>query len=58
MNVMNNISKEQYEFALARVEDLLPLVGEDMPENDRLAEELALMSDVIIAYEKVHFPIK
>lgn len=55
---MNNISKEQYEFALARVEDLLPLVGEDMPENDRLAEELALMSDVIIAYEKVHFPIK
>ena len=58
MNVMNKISKEQYEFALSRVEELLPLVGEDMSANDRFAVELALMSDVVIAYEKVHFPIE
>ena len=55
---MNKISKEQYEFALARVEELLPLVGEEMSTNDRFAVELALMSDVVIAYEKENFPIE
>lgn len=55
---MSKISKEQYEFALARVEELLPLMGEDMSANDRLAVELALMSDIVIAYEKEHFPIE
>lgn len=55
---MNKISKEQYEYALARVEELLPMVGEDMPGNAPLAVELSLMSDVVIAYEKLHFPIE
>ncbi len=55
---MNKITKEQYEFALSRVEELLPLVGEDMSTNDRFSVELALMSDIVIAYEKVHFPIE
>lgn len=51
-------TKEQYEYALARVEELLPMVDESMPANDRLAIELALMSDIVIEYEKVHFPIE
>ena len=55
---MNKITKYQYEFALARVEDLLPLVNDDTPANDRNAIELSVMSDIVIAYEKEHFPIE
>lgn len=54
---MNKITKEQYEFALARVEELLPLVDDNTPTNDKNAVELTMMSDVIISYEKEHFPI-
>lgn len=54
---MSKITKEQYEFALARIEELLPLVNDDTPANDRNAVELTMMSDVVIDYEKEHFPI-
>ncbi len=54
---MNNTTKEQYEFALQRIEELLPLVDDNTPANNRNAVELTLMSDIVIAYEKEHFPI-
>ena len=54
---MSKITKEQYEFALARVEELLSLVTDSTPANDRNAIELAMMSDVVIDYEKEHYPI-
>ena len=47
----------RYEYALSRVEALLPLTGEDMPADDPVAMELAIMSDFVIAYEKEHYPI-
>ena len=34
---MNKVTKEQYEFALARVEELLPLVDDNTPSNDKNA---------------------
>lgn len=46
------ITKEQYELALSRVEELLPLVGDVAPEDDPKARELAAMSEIIIAYEE------
>ena len=51
------VTKEQYEFAQNRVEELLPLVSDEMSANHPLAVELALMCDVVIAYEKEHFSI-
>ncbi len=54
---MNEITKEQYEFALAKIEELLPLVDNNTPANDRNAIELSVMSEVVIAYEKRHYPI-
>ena len=54
---MKNLDKYRYEYASHRVEELLPLVTEDMPATHPLAMELAIMSDVIIAYEKKHYPI-
>ena len=47
---MNRITEEQYQFALERVEELLPLVKEDTPLNDKHAIELTMMSDIVIAY--------
>ncbi|MDR0692671.1 MAG: helix-turn-helix domain-containing protein [Prevotellaceae bacterium] len=55
---MDRITKEQYEFALARVEELLPLVNDTTPANDKKALELSVVSDIVIAYEKEHFPIE
>ena len=55
---MSQITKEQYEFALTRIEELLPLVNDDTPANDRNAIELTLMSDIVIEYEKEHYPIE
>jgi HTH-type transcriptional regulator/antitoxin HigA len=54
---MNNISQEKYEFALSRIEALLPIVTDETPANDVNAVELALMSDIVIEYEKEHYPI-
>lgn len=54
---MAKITKDQYEFALARIEELLPLVDDNTPANDRNAVELTMMSDVVIDYEKEHYPI-
>ena len=54
---MNKITKTQYEFALARVEELLPLVDDNTPANDKNAVELTVMSDIVIVYEREHFPI-
>ena len=54
---MTKITKEQYQFALTRIEELLPLVNDNTPANDRHAVELTMMSDVVIEYEKEHYPI-
>lgn len=54
---MGKITEAQYEFALARVEELLPLVDDSTPSNDRNAIELTMMSDIIIDYENEHYPI-
>ncbi len=51
------ISKQQYVDALNRIEDLLPLVTEETPASDKNAIELTIVSDVVEAYEKIHYPI-
>lgn len=55
---MEKVSKEQYEFALIRIEELLPLVNDNTPTNDKNAVELSVISDIVIAYEKEHYPIE
>ena len=55
---MEKITKEQYGFALAKIEELLPLVDDNTPANDKKALELSVMSDIVIAYEKAYHPIE
>lgn len=40
------------------MEELLPWVDDNTPANDKNAVELSVMSDIVIAYEKEHFPIE
>lgn len=51
------ITKQQYEFALNRIEELLPLVSDDTLPTDKNAVELAIVSDIVEEYEKIHYPI-
>lgn len=51
------ITKQQYEYALGRIEELLPLVNEDASPYETHALELTIVSDVVEEYEKKHFPI-
>ncbi|MDR2125304.1 MAG: helix-turn-helix domain-containing protein [Prevotellaceae bacterium] len=55
---MIKITRNQYEFALARVEELLPMVDDNTPANDKNAVELSVMSDIVIEYEKEYYPIQ
>ena len=52
------ITRQQYEFAHARIEELLPLVDDQVAADDRNAVELALLSEFVIEYESLHFPIE
>jgi Predicted transcription regulator containing HTH domain len=52
------ITKKQYEFALARVEELLPLVDDNTPLDDPNSIELELLSNMVADYSDVHFSLK
>jgi len=52
------VTKTQYEFALSRIEELLVVVNDETPSNDKNAIELSVLSDLVIGYEKEHFPIQ
>ena len=54
---MGKITKEQYELALARIEELLPMVDDNTPVNDPNYLELDLVSDLVADYEEEHYPI-
>ena len=44
------ITKKQYEYALTRVEELLPAVQDTTPANDRNALELSIVADMVRDY--------
>ena len=51
-------SERQYEVAMARIEELLPLVSEDTPVYDKNSVELELLSNLVADYDDVHYPIE
>ena len=54
---MGKISKDQYEYALGRIEELLPVVDGYDPKQKE-AVELSVLSDIVIEYEKEYYPIE
>lgn len=52
---MTEISKAQYEYALERIEELLPHIGNDVPMTDKHMIEMDIVSDIVNRYEKLHY---
>lgn len=55
---MDKITENVYNTALARIEELLPLMNDDTSPANRYAVELKIMSNIVIEYETEHFPVK
>lgn len=56
--VMAKIENEkQYQAAMERIEELLPLVTEDTAADDKNSVELMLLSDLVADYEDDAYPV-
>ena len=50
-------NQAQYEWAVKRVEELLPLVTDETPATDANSIELELLSNMVADYSEEHFSI-
>ena len=50
-------TKDQYDWAVKRVEELLPLVTDETPLNDPNSIELELLSNLVADYSEEHFAL-
>lgn len=55
---MEPVTKAKYEYALRRIEELLPLVGEETPMDDPNSIELDIVSEIVEQYEKEYYPVE
>lgn len=46
-----------YRAALNRIDELLPLVNDNTPTDDKNYLELDMISDMVAEYEDIHYPI-
>ncbi len=51
-------TEKQYQAAMARIEELLPLVTEETPEDDIHSVELVLLSNLVADYDDAHYPVE
>ena len=55
---MTGIENEiQYNCAMERIEELLKVVNNDTPVNDKNSIELVLLSNLVADYEDIHYPV-
>ena len=50
-------TEKQYKAACDRINELLKVVGNDTPADDKNMLELDLISDLVADYEEEHYPI-
>ena len=51
-------SEQTYRAILKRIDELLPLTGDDKPRNDPNQIELDMLTDLVVEYEAEHYPIE
>ena len=51
-------TEKQYEATCQRIEELLKVVGNDTPTDNRNFIELDLLSDLVADYEEKYYPVK
>lgn len=56
IKIIKNV--EDYNIAVARVEQLLPLVDENTPETNINRIELEYLSNLVADYSDIHFAIE
>jgi HTH-type transcriptional regulator/antitoxin HigA len=50
-------SKAEYEAIMARVDELVEIVDDNTPQTDKNYIELDFLADLVVVYEKEHYPI-
>lgn len=50
-------SEREYEVVMERIEELNPLITDDMSPDDRLMVEFSILVDLAEEYEDEHYPI-
>lgn len=58
MNLKKINNREEYDWAVQRVEELLPLVDDDTPIRDKNSIELERLSNMVADYSDIHFSIE
>lgn len=49
-------NERQYEVAMERIEELLKIVDDNTPSDDKNSIELVLLSNLVADYEDIHYP--
>jgi len=56
---MKTITHEwEYEAIVQRIDELVEIVDDQTPKTDKNYIELDLLTDVVVAYETEHYPVK
>lgn len=50
-------SEAAYRAALKRIDELLPLTGDNVPDDDPNMLEMDMLSDMVDEYEEIHYPV-
>jgi HTH-type transcriptional regulator/antitoxin HigA len=50
-------NRAEYEAIMARVDELVAIVDDNTPQTDKNYIELDFLADLVVAYEKEHYPI-
>ena len=50
-------NEKQYNWAMSRIDELLPLVNDDTPDDDPNSIELYRLSSLVEEYEDIVYPI-
>ena len=50
--------ERQYDVLIERIEELLPLVSNETPEDDRNLVELDIIADLVEEYEQKYYPVR
>lgn len=50
-------SEAAYRAALKRIDELLPLTGDEVPDDDPNMLEMDMLCDMVEEYENIHYPI-
>jgi HTH-type transcriptional regulator/antitoxin HigA len=51
-------NETEYRAAMKRIDELLPITGDEWPSDDPNMNELVLLSELVEEYENIHYPIE